>query len=91
MEKIARVFPRAGPDPSTRQQPFLCMGKGVVRIWFTDRFCPTVESEMVYQELLPSPCSHQKKETEKKVEEIREDREMVLKTYISEISSEISC
>lgn len=65
MEKIARVFPRAGPDPSTRQQPFLCTGKGVLGIWFTDRFCPTVESEMVYQELLPSPCSHQKKETEK--------------------------
>lgn len=86
MEKIARVFPRAGPDPSTRQQPFLCTGKGVVGIWFTDRFCPTVESEMVYQELLPSPCPHQKKETEKKVEEIREDRQMVLKTYISEIN-----
>lgn len=62
MEKNARVFPWAGLDPSTRQQPFLCIGKGMVGVWVTDRICPTVASEMVDQEQSPSFYSHLEKE-----------------------------
>lgn len=62
MEKNAMVFPQTGLDPSTRQQLFLSMGKRMVEIQFTDRFCPTVESEMVDQNILPSLYSYQKGE-----------------------------
>lgn len=61
MEKNAKVFPQAGLDPNTKQL-FLCMGKRMVEIQFTDRFCPTMETEVVAQNLLPSLYCNQKGE-----------------------------
>lgn len=67
MEKDVMVFPQTGLDPSTRRQLFHCMGKRMVESQFTDRFCPTVESEMVDKNILPSPSySHQEGEIKRK-------------------------
>lgn len=71
MEKNAMVFPQTGLDLSARQQLFLYMGKRMVETQFTDRFCPTVESEMVDQNLLPSLYSHQKGEIKNKEKKVK--------------------
>lgn len=66
MEKNVMVFPQTGLGPSTRQRLFLCMGKRMEEIPFTDRFCPTLESKMMDQNLLLSLYSHQKGEIKNK-------------------------
>lgn len=74
MEKIARFFQQVGLYPSTRQKPFLCLEIGILGIRFTDRVCPTVESEVVDQELSPFLYAHQEKEIRKKIRSGRNKR-----------------